>query len=463
MQSPFVAIRWQWFVILIAIFLLALVLRWHYVYTTIVPAPLSGDAGQYYVYAWNLVHHGVFSLSPAGSQTITPDNYRDPGYPFFLALWIKTLGANQTSYEAMLLCQALLGALTVGINMLISRQWLSISWTTAAGLLMAIWPHGIAINGFLLTETLSGFLCSLGLLFWARACGTQRHGPALASGLFFGMAALTNAVLQPFGMLLAAFIALRAPSLRKICLTLALASAILPAAWTLRNAHIPPADIHFSSKGRALQNLVQGSWPDYHSAWRASKFGDDRTREKATTTLDAMNREYDLLLTSTHEGTRQILFRLGQHPFAYLVWYVAKKPYELWGWDVEIGEGDLYPYPVSHSPFQTSAAWIALAALCHTVNPLLFVLALACVPLIWWWPVSHKISNLCQPLMSVIGMLVFVTLIYAALQAEPRYSIPFRSQEIMLAFTALANLSGQWKLRQRMLAAGHGLQSDCSP
>jgi hypothetical protein len=462
-QSPFAAIRWQWFVILIAIFLLALVLRWHYVYTTVVPAPLSGDAGQYYVYAWNLVHHGFFSLSPAGSQTITPDNYRDPGYPFFLALWIKALGANQTSYEATLLCQALLGALTVSINMLISRQWLSISWTTAAGLLTAIWPHCIAINGFLLTETLSGFLCSLGLLFWAQACVTQRHGLALASGFFLGMAALTNAVLQPFGILLAAFIALRAPSLRKICLTLALASAILPAAWALRNAHIPPVNIHSSSKGRALQNLVQGSWPDYHSAWRISKLGDDKARAEATATLNAMNREYDLLLASPREGAKEILSRLGQHPFAYLAWYVAKKPYELWGWDIEIGQGDIYPYPVIHSPFQISATWIALAALCHTLNPLLFVLALVCLPLVCWWPASQRISNVCQPLMSVIGLLAFVTLVYSALQAEPRYAIPFRGQEIMLAFTALASLSGHWKIRQHVVAAGHGRSSDSSP
>lgn len=457
------AIRGMWSIVIATVFLLALALRWYYVYTAVVPIPLSGDAGQYYVYAWNLVHHGVFSLSPAGAQTVTPDNYRDPGYPLFLALWIKALGANQASYGAVLLCQALLGALTVSINMHISRQWLSISWATAVGLLMAVWPHCIAINGFLLTETLSGFLCSLGLLFWTWACGTQRHSPALAGGLFLGMAALTNAVLQPFGILLATFIALRAPSLRKICLTLALASAVLPAAWALRNAHLPPVDIHSSSRGRALQNLVQGSWPDYHSAWRTSKLGDDRARAKATATLDAMNREYDLLLASPREGAKEILSRLGQHPFAYLAWYVGKKPYELWGWDIEIGQGDIYPYPVIHSPFQTNGAWIALAALCHTLNPMLFVLALICLPLVWWWPVSHRISKTCQPLISVIGLFVFATLIYAALQAEPRYAIPFRGEEIMLTFTALASLSGQWKIRQHLLAARHGTRPDSSP
>jgi hypothetical protein len=450
-------------VVVTAVFLLAFALRWYYVYTTVVPAPLSGDAGQYYVYAWNLVHHGVFSLSPAGAQTVVPDNYRDPGYPIFLALWIKVLGSGQASYGAVLLCQALLGASTVSINMHISRQWLSIPWATTAGLLMAAWPHCIAINGFLLTETLSGFLCSLGLLFWTLACGTHRHGHAVASGLFLGMAALTNAVLQPFGILLAAFIALRAPSLRNICLTLALASATLPAAWALRNAHLPPVDVHSSSRARALQNLVQGSWPDYHSAWRISKLGDDSAKAEATVTLNAMNREYERLLASPHEGTEEILHRLGQHPFAYLAWYMAEKPYELWGWNIEIGQGDIYPYPVSDSPFQTRSAWIALAALCHTLNPLLFVLALICLPLVWWWPVSHSISKASQPLMSVIGLLVFVTLVYAALQAEPRYAIPFRFQEIMLAFTALASLTGRWNIRQHVLATGHGSQLDSSP
>lgn len=428
--------------------MLAFALRWYYVSTTFVYAPLSGDASQYFIYAWNLAHHSVFSLSAPGAHTIVPDNYRDPGYPLFLAVWMKLLGHTQASYYAVLSSQALLGALTVGFCTELCRHWLSTRWAAAAGLLMAIWPHSIAINGFLLTETLSGFWCSLGMLLWAQACNDKRYGFALASGLFFGFAALTNAVLQPFGILLAALTAWRTPPLRKICLILALATAALPTAWAIRNAHLPSVDIHSSSRGRAMQNLVQGSWPAYHPAWRLSKIGDETAKANAKMILDAINREYELLLTAPLAGTGAIGQRLGQHPFAYLGWYLIEKPYELWGWDIEIGQGDIYPYPVANSPFQTDRVWILLAAICDTVNPLLLLLALACPFLAWCTPtstVSQRISVECRPLMSVIGLVIFVTLVYTTLQAEPRYSIPFRSFEIVLAFTSVASLAARWK------------------
>jgi Dolichyl-phosphate-mannose-protein mannosyltransferase len=458
-QDPIAARSWTWPLILVGTTLMALVLRWYYVTVTVVPEPLSGDAGQYYVYAWNLVHHGIFSSSAAGSQQVVPDNYRDPAYPLFLALWMKVLGAGHASYAAMLLCQALLGAITIGISMQICRQWLSIRWAAAAGLLMAVWPHSIATNGFLLTETLSGFLSSLGMLLWIQACQSNRPGKALASGLALGLAGLTNAVLQPFGIFLAALIAWRAPTLRKTCLILALTSAALPLAWAARNAHLPTTDIHASSRARAIQNLVQGSWPTYHSAWRASKLGNEAAKIDATITLNSINWEDEQLLSSPLKGIKTIMQRMQQHPAAYLTWYLFKKPYQLWGWEIEIGQGDIYPYMVVNSPFQTHSAWIALTAICHTINPWLLWLSLACLPMTWWQRRLHSYSSLPLPIISVITLLAFVTVVYCALQAEPRYATPFRSLEIALALTTLADLSARWSAYKGALARRQALRA----
>jgi hypothetical protein len=459
-QDPIVARSWAWPLILAGTTLLALALRWYYVTITIVPEPLSGDAGQYCAYAWNLVHHGIFSSSTPGSQHVVPDNYRDPAYPMFLALWMKTLGTRQASYAATLLCQALLGAMTVGMSMHICRQWLSIPWATAAGLLMAVWPHSIATNGFLLTETLSAFLCALGMLLWIKACQSNLPGKALASGLTLGTAALTNAALQPFGILLAALIAWRAPTLRKTCLILALTSALLPFAWAVRNAYLPATDIHVSSRARALQNLVQGSWPTYHSAWRASKLGSGATKINATIILNSINREDEQLLSSPLKGIKSIMRRMQQHPVDYLAWYLFQKPYQLWGWEIEIGQDDIYPYVVINSPFQTQSAWIALAAICHALNPWLLWLSLTCLPLTWWEQrVCRHVSLPPPPITSVIALLAFVTLVYCILQAEPRYATPFRSLEIALAFTTLANLKARWNTYKSALAKQRALRS----
>ena len=45
----------------------------------------------------------------------------------------------------------------------------------------------------------------------------------------------------------------------------------------------------------------------------------------------------------------------------------------------------------------------------------------------------------------VIGLLAFVTLVYAALQAEPRYSIPFRSFEMLLSVTTISAATTWWQ------------------
>ncbi len=430
--------HWPWLLALSAITVFALALRWYYVSTALVLNPVRGDATQYFAYAWNLVHHGVFAKDAADAAILHPDNYRDPAYPFFLALWMKVLGAGDMWYAAVLLCQALLGALTVTLATQLGKYWLPTRWAIASGLLMAVWPHSITINGYLLTETLFGFLCALGLLLLAQACVRRSTWLAAVAGLALGAAALTNAVLLPFGLLLAGFLAWRKLAPRKICVALAVGALLLPGAWAVRNMQLPIPPAGDSSKGRALQNFVQGAWPNYHDAYRKSIFGDAITRASTRDTLRAVDEEYAALLASPADGAKTIVRRFGEHPWRYISWYLFEKPRELWGWDVVIGQGDLYVYPTANAPFQVSSPWIALAAICRTLNLPLLLLALAALPVAWLCrPGSHGQNTPAgyTSLISVICMLTFATLVYTTLQAEPRYSIPFRSFEMLLVVT----------------------------
>ncbi|EIL99417.1 glycosyltransferase family 39 protein [Rhodanobacter denitrificans] len=436
--------HWRWLLALSAITLLALALRWYYVSTALVLNPVRGDATQYYAYAWNLANHGVFAKDAPGAPILGPDNYRDPGYPIFLALWMKMLGTGDAWYAAVLLCQALLGALTVTLTTQLGKQWLPTGWAIVGGLLMAVWPHSITINGYLLTETLFGFLCALGLLLLARACLCGSAWWAAAAGLALGAAALTNAVLLPFGVLLAGFLAWRKLAPRKICVALAVGALLLPGVWAVRNTQLPPPAAGNSSKDRALQNFVQGAWPNYHDAYRNSIFGDAVTRASTRDTLHAVDEEYAALLDSPMDGAKTIMRRFGQDPGRYAAWYLFEKPQELWGWSVVIGQGDLYVYPTKNAPFQISPPWIALAAICHSLNLPLMLLALAGLLVAWLrrrgshgrdTPVGYT------SLISVICILIFATLVYTTLQAEPRYSIPFRSFEVLLAVTACCGIA----------------------
>src|SRR4051794_17528307 len=237
-----------WPIALCAITLLALVLRVYYVRTAVVDHPIRGDAALYYAYALNLNLHGVFSKDDPGAAVVTADSYRDPAYPLFLCVWMKAFGWADAWYLAVLLSQALLGALTVTLAAQLGRYWLAPNWAAGGGVLMALWPHNIAINGYLLTETLSGFLCALGLLLCARAYRHENPRWAIAAGLVLGAAALTNAVLLPFGVLLAGFLAWRKLAPRKICVALLAGALVLPGIWAVRNMQISHEVAGSSSK-----------------------------------------------------------------------------------------------------------------------------------------------------------------------------------------------------------------------
>lgn len=441
--------RWIWPAAVVIVTLLALGLRWYYVSTARVINPIRADAMQYYTFAWNLAHHGIFSGSPQGSPTIVPGNYRDPGFPLLLAFWMKLVGNQALWYAAVLLTQAALSALTVPLATQLGRRWLDWRWAVAAGILMAVWPHNVAIASDLLSETLFGFLCALAMFLVARACDRRSIGWAIAAGVAFSAAALTNAVLLPFGVLLALYLAWRKMAPRRVWLALCISAVLLPGAWAVRNHQLPPDPSGQSSTDRALQNLVQGSWPAYHAAYTALSHKDMR----GAPVFIAIDTEYQLLRRSPVTGARVILHRLGQHPFHYLAWYALEKPWVLWDWDIRVGWNDIYVYAVKDSPFDTQPAMRALEAVCHTINPLLAALMLATliVALVRWrhrggWPGGGRAA-----FESVLLLLVYVTIVYSVLQSEPRYSIAFRPFEMLLAMTScglLASLVARIRRRQ---------------
>jgi cbb3-type cytochrome oxidase subunit 3 len=432
--------RWRSFVTLAAVTLLAFAVRWYYVSTAVVLDPVRGDATQYFSYAWNLVNHGIFSKDLPGALAVHPDNYRDPGYPAFLAVWMKLLGTGDAWYAAVLISQAALGALTITLAALVGRHWLPLRWAAAAGVLMALWPHSITINGYLLSETLFGFLTALGVFVCATAFRRQSKWRAFGGGLILGAAALTNAVLLPFGVLLAIFLTWRKLATRTICMALAIGAMTLPAVWTARNAVAVVSVAGDSSADRALLNFVIGSWPHWQSAWRESVLGDQSAKERAGAEMHLADTEYAAWRSSPSQGIQSMARRVASQPLKFAHWYLIEKPTLLWGWSIEIGQGDIFVYPTRNAPFQIQPLWMAIAAICRGFNIWLMLLALGGILFAWRRSgkrsrdESHESS---AALIAVALLLVFVTLVYSTLQAEPRYSIPFRPFEILSAVTAV--------------------------
>ena len=102
---------WQWRFLVLFIGLFAFGFRYYYVIHAEVFQPVyqpnvRADAVEYYAYARNLTQHGVFSKALPGTFPLTRDSYRDPGYPFFLAGWMKVFTQWDNWYAAVLLSQA---------------------------------------------------------------------------------------------------------------------------------------------------------------------------------------------------------------------------------------------------------------------------------------------------------------------------------------------------------------------
>jgi hypothetical protein len=200
-----------------------------------------------------------------------------------------------------------------------------------------------------------------------------------------------------------------------------------------------------SSTNRALMNLVEGSWPQYHDADMASIVSHD---PQATRVMGQINREIAVIEADHREGLSAILQRMALNPGYYALWYL-QKPALLWGWNIRIGVGDIYFHVTYHSPFDTNSFWRAVEAICHTCNnPIMLLALLGCL-------LATFQSNQNQSIASAALLLLYVTIIHSTLQAEPRYSIPYRGPEIMLGMYASYWISS-YIARLRDLQAAKG-------
>ncbi|WP_157006799.1 hypothetical protein [Luteibacter yeojuensis] len=403
---------------------LALALRWYYVVHAQVYQPLRdhsefGGAAEYYRYAWNLFQHHVFSSSYMDDPRAVPDTFRDPGYPAYIAAFMALTSSYDEWYAAVLLSQAVLGALSVACIVLALRGKVP-NWLLAGiALLAACWPHSVAMPSYVLSENVTTFTWALSALLLREAADRRSLPFSIGAGVALAAASLTNAVLAPLVIFLVLVLALKKAMPRHLLAGLVIATLLPLAAWGVRNSQVPAV---MTSSYRAEVNLVQGSWPSYHIVTQLYTRHDPRGVQAAS----VINAEIDLLHDDPVAGLRQLAARMGRAPGTYAAWYLSK-PALLWGWQIGLGAGGMYIYPTRFSPFITQPAWRAVDAIAFITNGLLAALALLGVGLCLW----KKTTSV--PMLVFAVTAAWVTLVYSVLQADPRYSIPFRGAEFALA------------------------------
>ncbi|MGF6493016.1 4-amino-4-deoxy-L-arabinose transferase-like glycosyltransferase [Luteibacter sp. 621] len=425
---------------------IAVAMRWYFVTHAQVFQPLDSagetvDAIEYYRYAWNLVHHHVFSQAAAGVPIPTADSYRDPGYPLFLAFFMCLTHSYDGWYASVLLAQAFLGGLSVACMTLAARDTLP-RWALAVvALTMALWPHCVSITAYALSENLTAPLWALAVLTLRTAITRHSASFTVAAGLALAAASLTNAALSPLVVPLALALSWK-KQMRPRLLFILLVVAIAPvAAWNMRNALVATGQ---SSSFRAQINLVQGSWPTYHLATQL----DAHHVAEGTQTVEAINSEIWAMRADPMTGFRMMGARMGGRPGTYLAWYLSK-PALLWGWQIGLGAGDIYVYPTRDSPFLTHPGWRIMEGIAFGLNQVIAALALAGLMLTLWRRATDA------ALVAIAVTLAWITLIYGILQSDPRYAIPFRAGEFVLAAAAILGAIEWLKERARISDAAH--------
>jgi hypothetical protein len=115
-------------ILLILIIISGFYLRCESVLNTEVIKPLRADAGQYFVYAYNLRHKHTYSHQvgkPADLESpVAPDAVRPPGYPLFLSFFVDGL-PNKRMINRILFLQVIISTLTILFTFLLFKRCLS--------------------------------------------------------------------------------------------------------------------------------------------------------------------------------------------------------------------------------------------------------------------------------------------------------------------------------------------------
>lgn len=418
-----------------SVVLLALLIREYFVLVAVVDNPIRGDIREYVHYAWNLHHHGVFSIAPPQTTAPIADAYRSPGYPWLLALCMRLRPQGDGWYVLALQVQVILGTATVWLTTLLARRWLSQGWAIAAGLLLAVWPHHVAATGALLSEVVFGFTLMAGLYCLARTMnGGHRASLALAA-LLFGYAYLVNPLIALFPPVIALLLWREKGHRAALLFTGIFLVPLL--AWGWRTAQLDgngASEQHRTS--RAITNFVQGSWPQYHGAWKAQQFGDPVGMEIS----EEINNEVRLLHAKPQAGVLTMATRLANNPAYYAAWYLWQKPLLLWDWEIRIGPGGVYVLGVENSPLETHPLLRGCSAILRFANPLLSLLALGGMLAVLAGGLRRK-SWAPAAALATGGLALYLIAIHTVFQAEPRYANAYRGIEILLIMTVLKLLA----------------------
>jgi 4-amino-4-deoxy-L-arabinose transferase-like glycosyltransferase len=401
------------------IFALGLYLRYESVLETVVVIPLRADAANYYMYAYNVRLKHTYSLDGKSltdpKSHVTPDAIRPPGYPLFLTSFVDGPPTFKM-IDRILTFQAVMSAFTIIIAFLFFRKFLPVPWSLAASLLVALSPHLIAANSYVLTETLFCFLIVVfGLLI---TLSWKKPSPYLgvAVGIVVGLASLVRVSFQYFWVI-SAFLFIFHFGWRRglrfsVLILLGFAMSFSP--WIVRNV----VTLKKATDNRLMINFLHhGMYPDFTFQNVTESYGYPYTHDPRS---DEISKDIKSVI-------KEIVTRFQHETLKHTKWFLLQKPVAFWSWDMVQAFGDVFIYQVSKSPYKSRSLFQWTHVLMHSVHwPLVVLAMLGCL---WvWFPPSmiglSEESAFAARFASLL--LIYYTLLHMVGAPFPRYSVPLR-------------------------------------
>lgn len=423
---------WNWVLFALIILIIASYFRIIMIQETEVIVPIRADALEYYNYAYNLQNYGIYSLQDFNNTDSLPvaDSVRPPGYALFLLPFLEQ-PPNLAMVAKIQYAQVLLSVITLLLAIFIFRSFLNWSGTLVGAFLIAISPHLIAANVYVLTETLFTFFL---IAFWAMTLAFSQKAhwlKALLAGVCLALALLVKPTMQYFLIFLvpATFLMLAWRQALNFSLIIILGFSLLYAPWMIRNASLPQAE-----SPKALDTVHKGMYPDL-------MYKNDRRTYGFPNRVDPTWEERS---KSSSKVLAEIQRRFVAEPARYLYWYLIGKPIMFFSWSIIAGFGDVFIYPVTTSPYHQVGIFDLSSRLMQALHWPVTILALISCLLIWlpqakkWLPEAGLFAVRMASL--IIG---YFLLVHIAGTPLPRYSIPLRPLLFGLSLLSVA-LIIQW-------------------
>lgn len=306
---------------LLVILLLALAVRLAFVHHWGSTLTVESDDVGYIASARLWLERGIFTyVRPTlttSTTEISPSAYITPGYPLFLAFFLKLVPQESRALALARYIQVLFSVASVFLVYRLGRRW---GKGELAALLAAFYPPFILLSGLLLTETLFTFLLLLFLDRWLKA---REGNPCnwFLLGLVGGAATLvrpTGVVLVCLALSGMAWGVFRRKKGLKALFLLLLGFCIVLSPWWVRNYLTFHRFVFLSTNSGNPLLLgtyveLEGIKHGWHSSWPVGRTPDETS---------ALQKE--LALKRLKEG-------LSREPGRYLYWYTWGKFRLLWG------------------------------------------------------------------------------------------------------------------------------------